>query len=701
MNLLPVLTASVFAAGVTVKTPHAARPIPGLGQPLKAGAATPLLRVPARLSMPVPAVPAFKALPAPAPEGKAKAVASARAQVRLAAVNPEVFDGNSEFLKKLGFRDYSATIAESLSARGLTESQREVLTFNRERYQVFNAARDLASAVMGAVAEQGYSKKSLSRASELAARLLALQPLEPPATLPAEIARQKKDKITDWLSRVTAQKLRAQSEMVASDVVGVIAPDGKVDEKTALQVKAWVDKVLLTAYTDAEIGQTRYAGRALAASLVRYSRAEGKPSVEKELSEKVRERGLYLENFVGDTLVLKNRGHEAKRVKIENGDFLGERSGGREASEITFAVRPPLSLWFKARKEHLLGSMTGLWANPKAFPKIVRGQPVRNSLKMGVWRFKKWLASKPALQLGYSHVGMAQVERADGVAMTWALDNYPNAGEGGIRKIGVAEQFAENGPYLRLGVSRLDPHKTWDAFQKQARAGYQETVYSSEGGEWPNLATREDFEAARETPRTAAPFLLYKMNQAATAVLEEMMTRFGVGFAYGFNNEIWKAYCSATMMLAHKMGSGFEVQDKQDHWHPVVTLMKKLGIGGAKDQNMEGRIVWPGSFFLDPKIASHTKVSFEKFTEVGRLADPYTMSAYVETDPALTRRLREVWAAQPGAELEEDALFESVRAHLDTRASKSRNKNGYASGASESLGYSAGLESLMSEADDD
>ncbi len=64
-------------------------------------------------------------------------------------------------------------------------------------------------------------------------------------------------------------------------------------------------------------------------------------------------------------------------------------------------------------------------------------------------------------------------------------------------------------------------------------------------------------------------------------LVAEMLVRLGVGFATGFVNEIWRAYCSSTMMLGFRMGGQFEVQDASDHWHPLVMLMKRLGLPGA------------------------------------------------------------------------------------------------------------------------
>ncbi|MBI5211645.1 MAG: hypothetical protein HY927_16875 [Elusimicrobia bacterium] len=708
---------------------------------------------PAAASLPVPAAPDTPAAALPASQaaadlaqgGQVGAGASrsplagdglrlAATAERLEAALPGLFDGSrpdgetdpvradyARFLGEVGFRDYPAIINANLRRSGLTDTQRKVLEFNARRYRSITAARDLAALVMAGLAEQGYAPEALGTATELAARLLTLQPLDPPSSLPPEVARRDKDGIREWLVAVTVQRLSGQLVQVVSDAAKASIPPallkagtdalgrGEMDAPAAREVAArvgvikdLVEQLLITAYTDAETGQTRYAGRAMAASLVRFSRANGRPEVEDDLRRMTEERGAFLENFIGDTLVLPDRSSSMgfKRIKVRTGDFLGERSGGREAAEITFGVRPPRSLWWKAFRQKLLGHPLGLWANPTSGLDLKPGQPVRNRLKQLLHAFKGWLAGRRFLLNGYSHVGMASLEESDGVVMAWALDNYPNAGEGGIRKIGIAEQFAQHGPFLKLGVSRLDADKVWDSFHAQAAArGYMPEVYKSGADPWPSLLSREEYDRLLGIPRSESGLLLAELSRRAAGAIEAMMARLGVGFAYGFVNEVWRAYCSSTMMLGLRMGGQFEVQDAFDHWHPLVRLMKRLGLPGAKDQKTDGRIIWPGSLFIDPKVARHEAADYPAYREAGRVSDPYTMPAYVEMDPSLTRDLLAL-ARLSGRDIapDKDIITAAILLHLDDRARKSRAKAGYASGAATPTGYSAGLDRLLREA---
>ncbi len=627
-----------------------------------------------------------------------------------------------EFLKQLGFREYSSQIGAILKKGTLAKTQKEVLTFNQNRYEVVDSARDLTADVMSGLAEQGFSPEAMERGAELAARLLALQPLDPPASLPPEIAKAGQEKIIAWLSAATVQRVSQQLPSVVSDVVVSMTspvdlkkyladygdsrpdtPETKAFLARVVRAKSQVERMLLTMYTDGELGQTRFAGRALAASLVRHARREGHPELEDLLEKKVKARGLHLENFVGDTLILKDaaRPGETLRWKLETGDILGERSLGREAAEITFAVRPSWRQWLSAARQGLTGSFFALWANPKERPKLESGGGWRNRLALTRSFFKKWAAGLGVMRRGYSHVGMASVEEADGVKMLWALDNYPNSGEGGIRKMGVLEQFALNGPYMRFGYARLDAGRTWEAFQKRASQGHNAVAYESDGGSWKSFLSADEHSKLKSIPRSQAQKLVDELNARAAAVMESMMTTLGVAFAYGFSNELWKAYCSATLVLAHRIGGGFEIQASEDRWHPIVMLMKKLGLGDAKNQETGGRIIWPGSFFVDPKVGKHETATHPAFNEVGRLPDPYAMPAYVELDRDVTRRLAALLqhSDEGSIDPDEETVFQAVSTRLDARVEKTRRSKsgGRRSGGEPSTGYSAGLEALLEE----
>ena len=641
-------------------------------------------------------------LPAPAPSSDPDAV---RAET-------------ADFLTRLGFKGFSARIAESLKTPGLTETQKKVLEFNGRRYEVFDAARDLAAEVMAGLAEQGYSPEAMEKTTELAARLLSLQPLSPPVALPAHIARKDKAGIREWIVTVTVQKLSSHMIQLVSDVTGTVFSEqarkaalddikaGRSDTPAAREflarverIKALSERLLVTAYTDAEMGQTRYGGRALAASLVRFSRRHGRPDLEEDLRAKVSEHGLRLDNFLGDTLLIPDvaRGGGFTPVQVKNGDLLGERSGGKEAAEITFAVRPTPGLWFKAWRAKLLGHPIGMLTNRDGGPSVKVGGGFLNSLKVMFWKLMGLVSTAPVLRRGYSHVGMVAVDEADGVSMTWAMDNYPNAKEGGIRKVGILEDFAPQGPFIRLGISRMNADKVWLEWRRQAAGGYQETVYESKDGRWPNTLGGEGFQRLSSIPRDQAPRFLDELNRRAVESLELMLNRFGVGFAYGFTNELWRAYCSSTMMLAHRMGSQFEIQDKPDHWHYLVVILKALGVPGVKDQNTDGRIIWPGSLFVDPKVSLHKSIYYPPFQEVGRIQDPYTVPAYVEMDQALSADLMAYVRLSAGGSItpDPDVISAGIQMYLDSRTDKLRGKRGLRSGANPSTGYSSGLDDLL------
>lgn len=627
-----------------------------------------------------------------------------------------IYDGSAAraeygvFLEKVGFRDYSTVAAVSAKAHGPNTGPGKVLRFNAQRYQVFNAARKYAAEVMAGLAEQKFSHQSLEAAAELAARWLDLKPLTPPSSLPPYIASQSKEDITAWLVQSTMQDIKLQTDQRLSDTVKTIyAPKelkghvkaleaGRGDAAFAARVegvRAHVESLVLPFYTDPEMGQTHYAGRALAASLVRYARLKGKPEVEDDLSNKLRTRGLYIENFVGDTLLLHDEGNPERpvRIKVATGDFLSERGGaGREAAEITFAVMPDWRLWWRAWRERLFGGLLPLLINPKVEPKVSMGGGWRNAAARFARRTRLWVSQWRVFTRGYTHLGMAVVEKADGIAMAWAMDIYPNKGPGGIRKVGIADQFSP-GFFLRFGWSTRGADKVWEAFRKQHRErGYREFVYASNGGKWPSLINREEYEALAAIPRERAVELLEAINANAARALEAMLMTMGVSFAYGFDNTLGKAYCSMAMALAHLMGSQFDVQTYRDHWHPLARFMAEKG------QDMVSRAFAPLSFHIDPQVRAHRMVDHAPVKGFGRLPEPAFMPAYVERDPALTQVLARFFYGRAAPEGKPDLsnfIYEAIHMGLDNRTDKGAVHTGWNAGAARRTGYSAALDALL------
>jgi hypothetical protein len=148
-------------------------------------------------------------------------------------------------------------------------------------------------------------------------------------------------------------------------------------------------------------------------------------------------------------------------------------------------------------------------------------------------------------------------------------------------------------------------------------------------------------------------------------------------------------------MLAYRMGGQFEIQSAVDHWHIMIRILKRIGVRAIRKYMFKGRIIWPGSLFIDPKVIQHRRIEYPT-SVAAYLPSPYTIPAYVEMDHGLTLRLQALARLSDDVSITPDAgmIANEIRERLDTQARDSRRR--YGPRATPARGYISGLERLES-----
>lgn len=615
-----------------------------------------------------------------------------------------------DFLERLGFKPYARRAGSALSSsRDIHPVRREVLDHNRRALRVFDAARELAAAVMEGVAAQGYSEGALAKAADLAGRLAALRPLPAPESLPEEVVAARP--LAEWIGETTARRIDRQLAAVTSDLVDTIHGPGSVAEALrdprggkaqalageAAGLAKLVEEVLLPQYADLELGETRFASRALAASLERYGVLSGRAEVRDLLERALAARGVRLSDLVGDTVAVPERSGGVRRMRVRTGDVLGLRSRTRKASEITAALRPHASLWMKAWRMGVLGSVLGIFITPHGDePSLTPGQPVRNALRSAVFHLRRWVADQPWFLRGFSHAGIAAVEEADGVRMTWVYESDLNSAEGGLRKVGLADQFLQPHYYVRFGVARMDPERAAAEFLRQARRiGWREDPRPG----WPRGISREDWSALIRLAEKDPPAFLAALNGFALRQLDFMFSELGVAYAPDFAEKLYRSYCGLSIWLAYLLGALFDIQPLRDQWHPLARALKRLGYGNAQGLDMRARVIWPASFFVDPKVSRPAIVDlpgpWTGEAEAGR-----SMPAYFERDPALTEALAGLLSGRRRGLGSDHRRVRAALVHLlelrrgKRERARAAGQDPWRAGVSPAVGYFAAVEEL-------
>lgn len=567
----------------------------------------------------------------------------------------------THFLKRLGFRSFSAGAAARLENPDLTEGQRKVFALTSERYRVFDAAREIAATAMEGLEKQGYSEDAWRKASALAAALTELRPMEPPSRLPLPVQNGSLREKREWLAGLTSRRIAYQAERVTADIVSAVYSEKEWDtrrnstiheRRRALRdevrtIRNNVETALVSLYTDVEGGGGRFVGRALAAAMVRQARLEDRPEREIQLATAMEARGFHLTDMVGDSFVLKDRRGREREFTIKTGDVLGTRSRSRRSSEIAYGARPHWSRWWRGWREGIFGNIIGVFLKPLEKHAVQKpGQSVRNWGRKKIHRLRKELANMSPFLKSYSHVGIADVREVDGVRMAWVWENEVDSGDGGIRLVSLWDQFLVKDYHARFGYARLDAKRTLAEYKAQSENGFQPFPVRTSDGSWKSaMAPQEQARWANASEDEADSFV-EMLHRRAVTTIEGLMMAFGLGYGWGMGDTIFKTVCSATIHLGYKLGAQFEIQTNPDMWHPLTVLFAKLGLPAAASQNLKARVFWPASFFVDNKVGDHFRVDLSG-RDAGKIADDWqTIPETIESSSKRMRETRAVLAAE-------------------------------------------------------
>lgn len=557
------------------------------------------------------------------------------------------------FLMRLGFEDY-ALMAQA-TAKEIKAGQRPganpiaipILDFNYQRLSALSAARELAvlarlglEKTAGPGGDKGRETVALAQLTTLTTYHLlpfALIGLEP---VPASVFQRKTGPAAaqlraDYLLAHSQKRYLAEKKSVVTVIANLLysakeLTSGSSSVKDGLRkLDVLVGEVLGNEYDDTTLQQNRYLGRALVATLLRYSRTHGHPEVEARLRQELQSRGQYLDNHITSTLTFRDRKGRPQSVTVSSGDIANEYSSGSEAYQITMGVLPAPENRDRARDLKLVASLgqfaSGLTEKMlnRAYEKTRSNEPLNEDeerLLREIW--------DPQLARGFSHAGMAEVrtDATSGISMVWIWDIYPNGNLGGVR-YQTPENFAYAERYNRIGFVHYSAQKALSVFKKQmAEHGYRHYVWRSndvvmtkdEDGD-PLLVANskkkvfqrayidaQTVQAWAQLPDTAAEaWYTREVVPRALRMLRLYMTgEEAMVFAAGFKNMDHSAYCSQLVVQAFLQGANFDPQAFPDQWRGVSKLASKW----TDELPIDERVIAPGGFAWQKDLTDSVKI---------------------------------------------------------------------------------------------
>ncbi len=594
--------------------------------------------------------------------------------------------GYDAFLRGLGYEDLAAELRNSLKNKKFLNKtlSPKVLTYQIQRVEMYNHARSLATEILNTLHTTNRSPESRDKIVEFTVRLLDTKPVEPPSSLPTEFGNDP-DKATVYLMERTRNNIETQSELLMSDLIHTLYGKSSINEvlnqlesntldastkkeiERIAQLQKKMNKLVQFMYLDNEMGSFSVTalGKALVLGITRHRILIPK------LKMKLKEYGLYYENYVGDTLLVKTSDGKVKKVEIRNGDYILERSFGKQANEITAGARPSgIINWLFAAKLGLLGRLAGRYLH-HSDEEVVR--------KPGFWDYvTKRLRESKFFTNGVSHVGIAEVltDSETGIKTTRSWDSYIDAENGGIRVTDILHQFAKRSEYLRLVVSRPDVKKLANyAVEYAKKIGYKEVVqmgdYENKDGSirstdtvpWKTNITKEEFENLNALAQTDPLAYSKEVGRRVVIGMKDLFHH-GAGFAYRFSNSYGRVYCSSAIVLSFLRYVNIDPQSIPDRWNYIVRIAKKMSMPGLDNVDMDRRMIAPGGLALwqrdlidlnEIQIADYPSLATEERNALEFAPEQVAMN------PELHRRFRTngpfVKATQDGAK---DAAKNSV-----------------------------------------
>lgn len=524
-----------------------------------------------------------------------------------------------QFLRRVGFEDYVATMKENAAKGVYIHSQAKdksasVLAEQIKHYEIFNDTRELTSELVALLHDETRDQAETRRdLIQFTAQMIRNAPLMPTTEFPASVDNE--EKAWDFAWNAAVERIESHVKKVSADLIKVLV-DGRTNEKTFAEnpyhdsvvgyqtkfnyLRVRIVRVLKFAYLNEVMGKSNYFAKGLVAALVREDIKAGNTKFADALSKEINPEGFYVENFVGTTLKLKNSKGVISDINIQNGDFLNVRSYGMEAWQISFAVRPQgAGNLFLGLKHDLIGAPGG----HVLFPEDGQQPKVDFSVK-GI--LKDALSKSDMFNRGFSHLGMAMVktDAETGLEVPWSIDVYPNAGLGGIRILDIPTQYFRDEYYFRFGVSRYSPEKLLKQLTKEPNYKAVLNFQMVKNPEDPNAEVvlwktgmseknyKAMIAAGAKDPKAWFERI---MRKSTDLVISDYLGK-GLGFAHGFKNQNGQAYCSQMVLLAIYQATGIDAQPKIDQWNKLLQTLKEKGHEAAKEVDTGLRVISPAGF---------------------------------------------------------------------------------------------------------
>ncbi|MGZ3775102.1 MAG: hypothetical protein ACXVCY_15705 [Pseudobdellovibrionaceae bacterium] len=416
------------------------------------------------------------------------------------------------------------------------------LNRNITAYEAVKAAKELALYISALTVPCMNDSGHQEALSVLTSYLMKLKPLDLTESLTAQVKQrlnldlktasvQKPEEFRQILQEQLNAAISMHSKNLTDIISGsIFGPDYSRAATVEFQktIRKLITPIVHILYMDHQIGRTQWLGRALSALQIRNGGNDTQESLKQELLN----NGVVLENYIGETWLMDNESSNLKKAeqstmatinKIKNehknvpaAEILkqitetiksNKQINKNLLSYSTDKIKVPVHTmsYVLTRNINIESAQSPSLALP-GNDKIGKEYNLIGSVLSGInvvdaeyvkdngYGLVSQLHDRSfyrVLNNGFSHVGYVIVRKADGVAMSWIIDNYPTPAAddeidipgarfnaGGVRWVGL-EQFYKLSQHTKIGIITPDAK----LFHEYAKPQIQKWLDKISGGQ--------------------------------------------------------------------------------------------------------------------------------------------------------------------------------------------------------------------------
>ena len=585
--------------------------------------------------------------------------------------NLQSYEYAQSLLTRLGYEDYVKKIEDQLQRPNeISDVSKLALEKSKKMLNSLNAARNLGAFLFMAINKIKINPAEVTAVQELVAQQLSPFPMIHFEPLPNDQKLNLKhlttekalEKKREFAERRARERFLLEKNNLRRLFLALVRGFPSFETNKA-QVSQWLEDQIAVAIQDSYIfsnrQQNRFLGQALVLSYVAYARLNHWEKLESALKIKLRNHGLFLENYTHAYYVQDVGKNDLRGHALKSGDVAFEYFHGQE-SFFTSLVIEPSSRENKevAETYHLQTSILNVHkflSTSRFYSTLDKIESYQNLSAQEKNEYNTFWDQDNAK--GFSHSGLVKVnsDPQTGLKVAWIWDSYPERDKVGPVRIMSVHGFAYAERMMRLGFLRYSPEKLLQSFKSQIQErGYLKTVWQSygsfvgetdDGKKIPNQDTEKHYDWPTHIDEdTVRGWTTLNAHQADRWFEQQLLPRvferledFLSGanatlFADGFSNGKNLLYCSQLVVVAFLQAGNIDLQESPDQIWKLITYFSDE-IQSALKMSIGQRLVSPNGLIWQKKIfqnlvqfnltASTTKVQMQQQSPTW--AERYTM----------------------------------------------------------------------------